>query len=73
MRRRRIQRLRICRLCTACRLHVGKTWDSFEHDLVPWVLRRQLEELTGGNCVGRGVNVLAFGLPGISNTPRRDT
>ena len=55
-RQRRIGRLRI-----ASRLPAGKTW---EHDRVPLALRQQLDQLAGGGFVDRGVNVLAFGLPG---------
>ena len=58
-RQRRIHRLR-----KESRLPAGKTWETFEHDRVPLALRRQLGELAGGSFVERGVNVLAFGLPG---------
>ena len=50
------------------RLPVGKTWDTFEHDRVPVALRQQLVELADGSFVERGVNVLAFGLPGTGKT-----
>ena len=46
----------------------GKTWDTFEHDRVPVALRQQLDELADGSFVERGVNVLAFGLPGTGKT-----
>ena len=59
---------RIGRLRTASRLPAGKTWETFEHDRVPLALRQQLEELAGGGFVDRGVNVLAFGLPGTRKT-----
>ena len=62
-RQRRIGRLRM-----ASRLPSGKTWETFEHDRVPLSLRQQLGELAGGNFVDRGVNVLAFGLPGTGKT-----
>ena len=55
---------RIIRIRRASRLPVGKTWDTFEHDRVPVALRQQLVELADGSFVERGVNVLAFGLPG---------
>ena len=55
---------RIGRLRTASRLPAGKTWETFEHDRVPLALRQQLGELASGSFVDRGVNVLAFGLPG---------
>ena len=60
---------RIGRLHTASRLPAGKTWETFEHDRVPLALRQQLGELASGSFVDRGVNVLAFGLPGTGNDP----
>ena len=60
---------RIGRLRTASRLPAGKTWETFEHDRVPLALRQQLGELSDGSFVERGVNVLAFGLPGTGKTP----
>ena len=62
-RQRRVNRLR-----KESRLPAGKTWETFEHDRVPLSLRRQLGELASGNFVDRGVNVLAFGLPGTGKT-----
>ena len=59
---------RIGRLRTASRLPAGKTWETFEHDRVPLALRQQLDQLAGGGFVDRGVNVLAFGLPGTGKT-----
>ena len=59
---------RIIRLRRASRLPVGKTWDTFEHDRVPVMLRQQLEELAEGDFVERSVNLLAFGLPGTGKT-----
>ena len=59
---------RIGRLRTASRLPSGKTWETFEHDRVPLSLRQQLGELADGSFVDRGVNVLAFGLPGTGKT-----
>ena len=59
---------RISRLRTASRLPAGKTWETFEHDRVPLALRQQLDELANGGFVDRGVNVLAFGLPGTGKT-----
>ena len=61
---------RIIRIRRASRLPVGKTWDTFEHDRVPVALRQQLVELADGSFVERGVNVLAFGLPGTRQDPR---
>ena len=59
---------RIGRLRTASRLPAGKTWETFEHDRVPLALRQQLGELSDGSFIERGVNVLAFGLPGTGKT-----
>ena len=41
---------------------------DLEHDRVPLALRQQLGELASGSFVDRGVNVLAFGLPGTGKT-----
>ena len=60
---------RIGRLRTASRLPAGKTWETFEHDRVPLALRQQLDELANGSFLDRGVNVLAFGLPGTGKNP----
>ena len=50
------------------RLPAGKTWETFEHDRVPLALRQRLGELAEDSFVDRGVNVLAFGLPGTGKT-----
>ena len=63
---RRIRR--VDRLRRASKLPVGKTWDTFEHDRAPMKLRQQPVSLADGNFVDRGVNVLAFGLPGTGKT-----
>ena len=65
-RHRRINRLR-----RESRLPAGKTWETFEHDRVPLALRQQLDHLAQGSFVERGVNVLAFGLPGTGKTHAR--
>ena len=65
-RHRRINRLR-----RESRLPSGKTWETFEHDRVPLALRQQLDQLAQGSFVERGVNVLAFGLPGTGKTHAR--
>ena len=46
----------------------GKTWETFEHDRMPMLLRQQMDQLAQGDFVERGVNVLAFGLPGAGKT-----
>ena len=63
---------RIGRLRTASRLPAGKTWETFEHDRVPLALRQQLDELSDGSFIDRGVNVLAFGLPGTGKPESTD-
>ena len=59
---------RIIRRRRESRPPAGKTWETFEHDRVPLLLRQQLDHLAQGNFVKRGVNVLAFGLPGTGKT-----
>ena len=65
-RHRRINRLR-----RESRLPSGKTWETFEHDRVPLAMRQQLDHLAQGSFVERGVNVMAFGLPGTGKTHAR--
>ena len=65
-RHRRINRLR-----RESRLPSGKTWETFEHGRVPLALRQQLDQLAQGSFVERGINVLAFGLPGTGKTHAR--
>ena len=62
---------RISRLRRESRLPSGKTWETFEHDRVPLALRQQLDQLAQGSFVERGINVLAFGLPGTGKTHAR--
>ena len=59
---------RVDRLRRASKLPAGKTWDTFEHDRTPVQLRQQLERLGEGDFADRGVNVLAFGMPGTGKT-----
>ena len=59
---------RITRLRREARLPLGKTWETFEHDRMPLAMRQQLNHLAQGSFVDRGVNVLAFGLPGTGKT-----
>ena len=47
---------------------VRKDLGTFEHDRVPLALRQQLDELANAGFLDRGVNVLAFGLPGTGKT-----
>ena len=59
---------RIGRLRTSSRLPAGKTWETFEHDRAPLSLQQKLGELAVGGFVDRGVNMVAFGLPGTGKT-----
>ena len=59
---------RINRLRKESRLPSDKTWETFEHDRMPMLLRQQMDQLAQGDFVERGVNVLAFGLPGAGKT-----
>ena len=59
---------RIGRLRTSSRLPAGKTWETFEHDRAPLSLQQKLGELAEGGFVDRGVNMVAFGLPGTGKT-----
>ena len=59
---------RVDRLRRASKLPAGKTWDTFEHDRTPVQLRQQIKRLGEGDFVDRGVNVLAFGMPGTGKT-----
>ena len=60
---------RITRLRRESRLPAGKTWETFEHDRMPLAVRQQLDSLAQGSFVERGVNVLAFGMPGAPARP----
>ena len=59
---------RVDRLRRASKLPAGKTWDTFEHDRTSVQLRQQLNRLGEGDFADRGVNVLAFGMPGTGKT-----
>ncbi len=59
---------RVSRLRRASKLPVGKTWDTFEHEMLPIRLKQQLSDLTQGDFLEHSVNVLAFGLPGTGKT-----
>ena len=63
---RRIRR--VDRLRRTSKLPAGKTWETFEHDRTPVQLRQQLQRLGEGDFADRGVNVLAFGMPGTGKT-----
>ena len=59
---------RISRLHKEARLPSSKTWETFDHDRIPLVLRQQLDQLAQGSFVELGVNVLDFRLPGTCKT-----
>ena len=59
---------RSTRLRPASRLAPGKTWDTFQNNLLPAKLQQQLGELAQGEFIKQGTNVLAFGLPGTGKT-----
>jgi len=59
---------RTARLRNASKLPAGKTWGTLERDRLPAGLKRQLDDLAGGDFLERSVNVLAFGLPGTGKT-----
>ena len=59
---------RVDRLRRASKLPAGKIWDTFEHDRAPVQIRQRLELLVERDFADRGVNVLAFGLPGTGKT-----
>ena len=63
---------RVNRLRKESRLPPGKTWETFEHDRMLMLLRQQMDQLAQGDFVERGVNVLAFGLPGAGKTHASD-
>lgn len=62
------QQRRTTRLRPASRLAPGKTWDTFQHNLLPAKVQQQLGELAQGEFIEQGTNVLAFGLPGTGKT-----
>jgi len=56
------------RLLRESRLPLEKTWDNFEQDRLPLVLRQQMRTLGEGAFLDRAENVLAFGNPGSGKT-----
>ena len=59
---------RINRLHKESRLPSGQAWETFEHDRMPLALPQQLDQLAQGSFVDRGVNMLAFCLPGTGKS-----
>lgn len=48
-------------------LPAGKTLEALDENKLPDKVRRQLPTLLTGELVGRGDNLLCFGLPGCNN------
>ena len=59
---------RIVRLTTAAHLPPGKTLQAFDQQVLPLRIRRQLPQLSEGEFIDRGENILIFGLPGTGKT-----
>lgn len=59
---------RVDRLRNASKLPPGKTFDGFDLTRLPVPLASKLRDLSEGDFVERGANVLAFGLPGTGKT-----
>ncbi len=59
---------RVDRLRRASKLPPAKTFETFDHQRLSAALRHKLEELATGAFLGEGVNVLAFGLPGVGKS-----
>lgn len=59
---------RIARLRKAAHLPVAKTMTGFDCTHLPAPLAARVRELTGGGFLGRAVNILAFGLPGVGKS-----
>ena len=59
---------RITRLLKSAHLPEGKTLDAFKQQRLPLRVRRQLTQLTDGDFIPRGDNLLLFGLPGTGKT-----
>ena len=59
---------RIARLTKAAHLPLGKTLQTFDQQHLPLRIRRQIPQLSEGEFIGRGENILIFGLPGTGKT-----
>jgi len=59
---------RIVRLTTAAHLPPGKTLQAFDQQHLPIRIRRQIPQLSEGEFLDRGENILIFGLPGTGKT-----
>ena len=62
-------RRRIERHLAEARLPVGKTFDSFDFEVVPMVSKAQVMALTSGDSwLEKGANLLLFGPPGVGKS-----
>jgi DNA replication protein DnaC len=59
---------KIARLRRASQLPPGKTFDTLDLGALPAALGRKLGELAGGDFLEGGVNLLAFGPPGVGKS-----
>ena len=59
---------RIARLTKAAHLPPGKTLQAFDQQRLPIRIRRQIPQLSEGEFIDRGENILVFGLPGTGKT-----
>ena len=59
---------RIARLTKSAHLPPGKTLHAFDQQRLPLRIRRQIPQLSEGEFIGRGENILIFGLPGTGKT-----
>ena len=63
------ERRRIERHLAEARLPVGKTFDSFDFEVVPMVSKAQVMALTSGDSwLEKGANLLLFGPPGVGKS-----
>jgi DNA replication protein DnaC len=62
------QRRRITRLLKESHLPEGKTLSTFDQKRLPPRVRHLLAELSAGDFIERGDNILLFGLPGTGKT-----
>ena len=59
---------RVTRLRRASKLPPGKTFDTLDETRLPRPLMQKLHDLARGEFLEHGVNVLAFGLPGVGKS-----
>ena len=59
---------RIVRLTKAAHLPPGKTLQAFNQQRLPLRIRRQIPQVSEGEFIDRGENILIFGMPGTGKT-----